>query len=161
LPLAETRGATGEPLGHRSKLPRAWASPRDRRLQRTRPRRSWLSPPKLSRARILLGIEPGDVRRVIGETPDADVLDRAIRHLFERRVARMMRLLVRVVSRGIVAADHRPPRPVGEVPVGAVEQVRMEEEDVPWSHLAVDDLVPLEDRLDPLHVGAGLVARED
>src|SRR5690606_9243349 len=27
--------------------------------------------------------------------------------------------------------------------------------------LAVDDLVPLEDRLDPLHVGAGLVARED
>jgi hypothetical protein len=71
-----------------------------------------------------------------------------------------MRLFVRVVVAGVVAADHAPAGLIGRVAVGPVQHVGMEEERIARLHLDVDQGQPLEDLLDPVLIGAGLLAGE-
>ena len=55
---------------------------------------------------IAIGIEPGYVGRVFGKTLDPNLLDRPVVQSIERRVPRMMRILVWIVAFCVVATDH-------------------------------------------------------
>jgi Tannase and feruloyl esterase len=74
-------------------------------------------------AHVLGWIEPCNVCVRIGKALQAGLADRRIRNDGERRVTRMMGILIWVVAGSIVAADHRPARMVGAIPIGTVEQV--------------------------------------
>src|SRR5207302_693714 len=68
--------------------------------------------------------------RIRLEPAHAHLDDSRIRHHAQRRIARMVRFLVRVVPRRVVAADQRPARILRVVLVRAVQQVAVEEQGV-------------------------------
>src|SRR5689334_20442135 len=57
-------------------------------------------------ALVSLHLEPCDVGLILRKAACADFLDHRVGHFLQRRVARMMRLLVGVVAPRVVTANH-------------------------------------------------------
>ena len=62
------------------------------------------------RAHIAARIEPRHIRTILGKALRAHLNNLAVLDFAQRRVSRMMGILIRVVARRVVTADHRPTR---------------------------------------------------
>ena len=107
---------------------------------------------------ILLDLEPGDIGCAVTEPPQAGLKNRGVRHLAERRIARVMVFLKRIIASGVVAADHGPARVVRVVLIGPMKQVCVEKQHVAWIHFNVDAFEHLLSFAHALRIGAGLIA---
>src|SRR5262245_858156 len=90
--------------------------------------------------------------------PPASFLDSLIRPLFQKRIARVPRFLVRIVAGSVVAADEGPARIGTSVLIRPVQQVAMKEDCRAGLQLAVDQLEAFQGGLDPFQVRTGLIA---
>jgi MFS family permease len=107
-------------------------------------------------ALVLFIFEPSDVFRGIGEALQARFEDGGIGDLMQRRVPRMMRLLVGIVAGRVVAADHGPTGLIGGVFSRCMEQIAVEEEHIAGAHLDVNKRKTLKNHGDAFLVGASL-----
>jgi hypothetical protein len=88
----------------------------------------------------------------------ADFRDRRIGNFAQRCVPRVMRVLVRIVGFGVVAAEQSPARLLAQVRIRRVQRVAVKEERVPLPHLAIDVFQALHRRRDAFGIGTGLLA---
>ena len=119
-----------------------------------------LNPPTAVTWRSRRVSDPGNCSRHRQRNACADPLDRLVVDLVQGRVSRVMMLFVRIVAGRVVTADQHPTRLIGPILIGTVEQISMEEHRVAGLHFHVHQFKPPEGRVDPFHVGPGLVAGE-
>jgi hypothetical protein len=84
--------------------------------------------------------------------------DLVVVHFRERVVVGVMVLFHGVVVSSVVAADVGPAGRGGAILIGTVEEIAVKKKSVAGLHLAIDEREAIEESLDSLGVGAGLVA---
>ncbi len=114
-----------------------------------------------SRTFVVFIFEPGHIGLAVAEPAQSGVANCRIRNLDQRRVPWVVRFLVRIVPRRVVATDHGPSRIVGPVLIGAVQEIGVKEQDVAWIHLDVDQLEPFQYFIHPFQVGPCLISRQN